>query len=106
MCPVSYSRTSSSDSATTKPGSSRCPATHSVVTIISGWAYSCNLAAESLGSATVSLISAWLGPHHPTGSYNARRGRRLPLQACAGTEGPGPYASEMHHVQNPVQTGL
>jgi hypothetical protein len=37
-----------------------------VVTIISGWAYSCNLAAESLGSATVSLISARLGPHHPT----------------------------------------
>src|SRR5262249_57037675 len=58
MWPVSYNSTSSSDSATTRPGSSRCAATHSVVTIICGWAYSANFASGSYGNITACLTSA------------------------------------------------
>src|SRR5690348_2089 len=57
MWPVSYNSTSSSDSATTRPGSSRCAATHSVVTSMCGWAYSANFTSGSNGSATACLTS-------------------------------------------------
>src|SRR5699024_8802207 len=53
MCPVSYNKTSSSDSTTTTRGSSRYLDSQSVVTSRSGWAYSNSRGSSSWGTAPV-----------------------------------------------------
>src|SRR5207248_2876596 len=94
MWPVSYSSTSSSDSATTSPGSSRWPATHPVVTTISGWAYPANFAAESDGSATVSLTSDVIRFHSHTSHCPGTQGHHATHCNAAARPAPSTRSTE------------